>query len=404
MPTYQHTQTLHIPGGDGARIDRIKAIDILTVIHDCGQPLRRSGSKYKTLCPWHADRSLGSFVVYPQNNSCACFSCGHGGSVIDYYMAEKGVDFKTACEQLQAAYIDSSEGATRAPQRLYREPETLHIRLDAVRTTLAAYEQNTLLQYLSTIYSPADVVRTAREYLVGTARDGSAIFWYKAFGENAARTAKIMRYLPDGHRDKSRGATWLHALFTPYEKTDKKGNILYTRPPRLDITRWSTDPSHTADGRDTEWKARCTLFGEHLLHDPARANIPVCIVESEKSAIICALHEPRFLWLATGGKKFLREDRIAALQLQHREVILVPDRDALYDQLLHTNVSSDSKQTHIDPSWETVASSFSYRDHISICRDVEGLAKELDVTDPKCDIADLYLLQAQHSKAATSNA
>lgn len=389
--------------------DRIKSIDILTVIRDCGQPLRRSGNKYKTLCPWHSDRSLGSFVVYPQNNSCACFSCGHGGSVIDYYMAEKDVDFKTACTELQAAYIDSSEGATRTPQREYHEPETLHIRLDAVRTTLAAYERNTLISYLSTIYPPADVVRTAHEYLIGTQRDGSTIFWYKSFGENAARTAKIIRYLPDGHRDKSRGATWLHALFTPYEKHDRDNpdRIIYTRPPRLDIAKWSTDPSHTADGRDTQWKARFSLFGEHLLHDPARADLPVCIVESEKSALICAIHDPRFLWLATGGKKFLREDRIAALQLQHRQVILVPDRDALYDQPLPPKPSAkvsvgspDGENTRTDPSWETTAATFAYRDHIAICRDVEDLARDLEVTDPKCDIADLYLLQAIAAKSA----
>lgn len=375
--------------------DRIKSIDILTVIHDCGQPLRRSGNKYKTLCPWHSDRSLGSFVVYPQNNSCACFSCGHGGSVIDYYMAEKGVDFKTACAELQAAYIDSSEGATRTPQREYHEPDTLHIRLDAVRTTLAAYDRNTLLQYLSTIYPPADVVRTAHEYLVGTRRDGSAIFWYKSYGENAARTAKIMRYLPDGHRDKSRGATWLHALFSPYEKYDRDNpdRIIYSRPPTLDIRQWSTDPSLTHDGSNTQWKARFSLFGEHLLHDPARRDLPVCIVESEKSAIICALHEPRFLWLATGGKKFLKEEKIAALQSQHRDIILVPDRDALIQQaIVAEDESSPSKKS--DPTWEDVALTFAYRDHISLCRDAEDLAIALGVTDPKCDIADLYLLQA----------
>lgn len=310
-------------------------------------------------------------------------------------MAEKNVDFKTACTQLQAAYIDSSEGATRTPKRNYREPETLHIKLGAVRTTLAAYNRNTLLAFLSTIYPPAEVVRTAREYLVGTARDGSAIFWYKAYGENAARTAKIMRYLSDGHRDKSRGATWLHALFTPYEKTDRQGNVIYTRPPRLDICQWSTDPSHTADGRDTEWKARCTLFGEHLLHDPARADLPVCIVESEKSAIICAIHEPRFLWLATGGKKFLREDKIAALQQQGRTIYLFPDRDA-YEDITRINPKS-GKET-IDKSWPHVAETFQYHDHIFLSTDLLEYCQELGITDPKCDIADIYLLLRQQDK------
>lgn len=372
--------------------DRIKSIDILTVIRDCGQPLKRSGNKYKTLCPWHADRSLGSFVVYPQNNSCACFSCGHGGSVIDYYMAEKDVDFKTACAELQAAYIDSTEGAASTPQREYHEPATLHIRLDAVRTTIAAYDHNTLLQYLSTIFPLADVVRTAREYLIGTQRDGSTIFWYKAFGENTCRGCKIISYLPNGHRNKRKGGLWLSSLLSPYEKEDKDGNIIYSRPPTLDIHRWATDPSLAPEGRDTQWKIRFNFFGEHLLHDPARRDLPVCIVESEKSALICALHQPEYLWLATGGKNFLHESKFAALQLQHREVILVPDRDALTQQ---TIPSTNGGNPRTIPSWEETAANFAYRDHIHLCRDTEDLARDLEVTDPKCDIADLYLLLRQ---------
>lgn len=379
---------------NASKLDRIKSINILSVIQDCGYTLHKSGSnKYKSICPWHADQSIGSFIIYTRNNSCACFACGHGGSVIDYYMAAKNVDFATAVKELEELYIDSSTGASRVETKKYIEPETLHIKLDAVRKTISGYSHNTLLKYLSTIFDKNEVERIAREYLVGTTKDGSTLFWYKSFGENSCRSAKIIKYKPDGHRDKSSGGTWIHALFSPYEKTDINGNVIYSRPPRLDITQWSDDPSFTPEGRDTEWKARFTLFGEHLLHDPARKDLPVCIVESEKSAIICALYEPRFLWLATGGKNFLKEDRMAALQYQGRQVILVPDRDALV-----TQVTTDKNgREHISPSWEETAMTFMYRDHIAVCRDVEELAKDLQVDDPKCDIADLYLLLKQNT-------
>ena len=48
------------------------------------------------------------------------------------------------------------------------------------------------------------------------------------------------------------------------------------------------------------WTLTQCLFGEHLLKQyPKKV---VALVESEKTAVICAGLMPRFLWLATGGK------------------------------------------------------------------------------------------------------
>ena len=44
------------------------------------------------------------------------------------------------------------------------------------------------------------------------------------------------------------------------------------------------------------------LFGQHLVD----GNTPVCVVESEKTALICKLFYPGMTWVATGGSQFLK--------------------------------------------------------------------------------------------------
>lgn len=60
------------------------------------------------------------------------------------------------------------------------------------------------------------------------------------------------------------------------------------------------------------------LFGEHLLTDK-----PVCIVESEKTAIIASYYLPEFDWLATGGLSNLSERNTKVLS--DKQVWLIPD-------------------------------------------------------------------------------
>lgn len=69
--------------------------------------------------PQHAgDRSSKSFCIYEQGTRWKCFSsCPHnanGGDVIAFYMAWKGVDFKTALAEL-AARVGIEPGNARAP-------------------------------------------------------------------------------------------------------------------------------------------------------------------------------------------------------------------------------------------------------------------------------------------------
>lgn len=108
-----------------------------------------------------------------------------------------------------------------------------------------------------------------------------------------------------------------------------------------------------------DWELSQCLFGEHLL--PQHPDKPVALVESEKTAIICAGLMPKYLWLATGGKSSIN-DRL--LVLAGRKVIAFPDIDgfqewteklAKYQQLgitvspiLQQNATQEDMAAHID--------------------------------------------------------
>lgn len=73
-----------------------------------------------------------------------------------------------------------------------------------------------------------------------------------------------------------------------------------------------------------EWELSQCLFGEHLLK--GRPGDTVCLVESEKSAVIGSGVMPGYVWLATGGKQNLKTEKCECLK--GRNVILFPDLGA----------------------------------------------------------------------------
>ena len=98
------------------------ANDIVDVI---GQyiTLKKSGSEYKGVCPFHADKSP-SFYVPPGKQLYHCFGCGESGTVITFLMKYENYSFQEALKVLakragitlpEANY--SEEAKQRAKQR-----------------------------------------------------------------------------------------------------------------------------------------------------------------------------------------------------------------------------------------------------------------------------------------------
>lgn len=80
----------------------IETADIVEVVSDF-VTLKRRGSGYIGLCPFHADRTP-SFSVSKSRNLCKCFSCGKGGSPVNFIMEHESMSYQEALRYLANKY------------------------------------------------------------------------------------------------------------------------------------------------------------------------------------------------------------------------------------------------------------------------------------------------------------
>lgn len=148
------------------------------------------------------------------------------------------------------------------------------------------------IAFLFKIYPKAEVLRAARNYKLHRSDhvwQASTIFW-QIDEVNRIRSGKIMLYdARTGKRVKypTSRINWLHRA--------------------LKMKNYSLD--------------QC-LFGLHLLNKK-NSNV-VCIVESEKTAVIMSIEHPEYIWMATGSKGGLKQHAFKALR--QKTVKLFPDK------------------------------------------------------------------------------
>lgn len=100
--------------------------------------LKRSGARYKGLCPFHDEKSP-SFIVTPENGTWHCFGCGEGGDAIDFIQRREGEGFRWAVEFLaqrlgiMLRYEDNGKPAPRTDSGPSRD------RIMAVIATTATF-------------------------------------------------------------------------------------------------------------------------------------------------------------------------------------------------------------------------------------------------------------------------
>ena len=82
-------------------IEQIAAANDIVEVIGSYFPLRRAGSAFKALCPFHQEKTP-SFTVSPQRQTFHCFGCGVGGSVFRFVMDYEHLDFPAAVHKLAA--------------------------------------------------------------------------------------------------------------------------------------------------------------------------------------------------------------------------------------------------------------------------------------------------------------
>ena len=158
-----------------------------------------------------------------------------------------------------------------------------------VESSMSHYGENNFYQFLCSRFGEQAALELAGRYNIGTAkvRKGSCVFWQVDIKGRVCQ-GKVMFYdAATGKRSHEVHPTWSHTLM----KIDK------------------------------ERVGQC-FFGEHLLAESP--DLPVGIVESEKSAIIASFYLPGYVWLACGGKDGMFGK--ADLDIfKDRKVVLFPD-------------------------------------------------------------------------------
>ena len=102
-------------------VDEIKSrCNIVDIIGEV-VTLKKAGSIYKGVCPFHKEKTP-SFVVYEQTQTYKCFGCGEGGDVFSFVMKHYNLDFSEALEMLAkkcGVEITRNSGKKRINKELY---------------------------------------------------------------------------------------------------------------------------------------------------------------------------------------------------------------------------------------------------------------------------------------------
>lgn len=288
---------------------RLNDIPITEVARRLGDTVRHSGVNHMTLCPWHDDHHPSlSLVEKTGKNFCYCFSCQHSGDVIGFTMQHEGWTFIEACQWLSSTFgICTTQVSHNVPMPKPRpvvepvQPSYSYIPKEMLDWLVSA--DNSLCRCLMRMFQPELVKWLVEEYQLGSyAMNGIDDYTVFPSIDVAGRVCnlKIQHYDTDteslrfAHSDQT--AYWLGSM-------------------------WVKDGLLPADAKFRS----DSLFGEHLLMRYPSSF--VALVESPKNALFGALAFPRLTWVATGNKGNLK--RQSLLPLQGRDVIVVPDCDAV---------------------------------------------------------------------------
>ncbi len=102
--------------------DKVDLVDLMSGYID----LKKSGSSYKGLCPFH-DEKTPSFIIHKGDTHYHCFGCGAHGDAVHFLMHHAALSFKDAIEHLAERfgvileYDQSVETKAESPKKALKE-------------------------------------------------------------------------------------------------------------------------------------------------------------------------------------------------------------------------------------------------------------------------------------------
>lgn len=306
-------------------VDEIKQrVDIVDVISRY-TPLKKAGSTYKGLCPFHEERTP-SFVVFPHTGTWHCFgACGTGGDVFTFLMKKENLDFRETLELLAretGVELHPVEGDTSHRQRsaIYE-----------INGVAAAYFQNILRQHPGAETARTYLERrqidaeTAERFQLGFALDG----WDGLRDHLSAQGYSIEKQLAAGLIKQSQERNSVYDAFrgrVMIPIRDRQGRVIGFGGRVLG----DGVPKYMNTAETAVFHKSHVVYGIDLAHRAISDEDQVVIVEGYMDVI--AAHQHGFKNVVACMGTALTPDQLRQLQRYTKNFILALDADAAGQQ------------------------------------------------------------------------
>jgi DNA primase len=171
-------------------------------------PLKRAGTEFRALCPFHQEKTP-SFYVNPAKQSYYCHGCGAGGAVFQFLMRYENIDFLEAVRRLASrAGIPMLEHEFSAEEEA---SQNLRKRLLRLHFESAAWFHQNLLRTRAADHARAYLrnrgidVEIAKRWQIGYAPKAweSLIAWAEnaGFNRNELIESGLVKLKEDGNRN-----------------------------------------------------------------------------------------------------------------------------------------------------------------------------------------------------------
>ncbi len=300
--------------------DRADIVEVISSYVD----LKRVGSNFQGLCPFHAEKTP-SFNVNPNRQFFHCFGCGAGGDVFAFVMKMEGLSFVQAAQELgRRLGIEVEDQPPTPAEEEHRRRRELLLRINEIaadfyhHTLMATDEGQRGRDYLRRRGFEGEIVTRFRLGFAPERWDALAtLLRDKGFEPEAGRQLGLVRPGKNGREDFD---FFRNRLIFPI--IDNKNEVVALGGRALG----DSQPKYLNSPESPVYRKSQTFYGLHQAQDAIRRSGECILVEGYFDLLAVS----RAGWenvLATCGTA-LTGEHAALLRRMSKKVLLLFDGDA----------------------------------------------------------------------------
>ncbi|MEE0772399.1 MAG: DNA primase [Anaerovoracaceae bacterium] len=276
-------------------------------------PLKKSGSNYKGVCPFHNEKTP-SFVVSETKQIFTCFGCGATGDVLAFVKRYYNLDFRGAVEMLAREYGISLEGAFRGNKD---KEELCEINRQAARFFYRALRERSNPGY-TYMKSRGISEEILNKFGIGYADDSwDSLYDHlvsKGFKESKLMELGLISKSKERYFDKFRGRVIFPIMNTSGKVIGFGGRII-----------GDGEPKYLNSQESSVFQKKYNLYGLNLSGKDVRNEDSIILVEGYMDVVSLYQHGVRNVSASLGTA--LTENQARLIKRYTKNVILSYDAD-----------------------------------------------------------------------------